>query len=138
MTFTGTLANINTALATASYTSDLDFNGSATITLQVTDDVGGIVATGTGVGTSDSDVINVTVNAANDPVTGAAPANASVNEDTPTAITGMSIADVDATLAPGGTYQVTLSSTNGTLTLGAGTLAGAQLHDRRRHRRRHA
>ena len=81
------------------------------------------MATGTGAGTSDSDVINVTVNAANDPVTGTAPANASVNEDTPTAITGLSIADVDATLAPGGIYQVTLSATNGTLTLGAGTLA---------------
>ena len=100
-----------------------DFNGSATVTLQVTDDVGGIVATGIGAGTSDSDVINVTVNATNDPVTGTAPANASVAEDGSVAIAGMSIADVDATLAPGGTYQVTLSSTNGTLTLGAGTLA---------------
>ena len=56
-------------------------NSSATITLQVTDDVGGIVATGIGAGTSDSDVINVTVNATNDPVTGTAPANASVAED---------------------------------------------------------
>ena len=100
MTFTGTLANINTALATASFTSALNFNGAATVTISVTDDVGGIIATGTGAATSDSDIVNVTVDAANDPVTSNAPATATGGEDTAIAITGLSIADVDATLAP--------------------------------------
>ncbi|HEY5720975.1 MAG TPA: tandem-95 repeat protein [Allosphingosinicella sp.] len=66
MTFHGTLADINTALATAKYTPDGDYNGSAQIDLEVTDDYGGIVATGTGTATSDSDTIAVTVNSVND------------------------------------------------------------------------
>ena len=66
MTFHGTLADINTALATATYTPPANYNGPATITLSATDMFGGIVATGTGAATSDSDVINVTVTAQND------------------------------------------------------------------------
>ena len=37
MTFHGTLADINTALATASYAADANFNGSATSAFTVTD-----------------------------------------------------------------------------------------------------
>ena len=48
MTFTGTLADINTALATASYAGDANYNGSDTIGFSVTDLVNGVVATGTG------------------------------------------------------------------------------------------
>jgi choice-of-anchor C domain-containing protein len=66
MTFTGTLANINTALASAHYTPDANFNGAAQIQLDVTDTDGVTVATGTGSATSDSDVIAVTVNSVND------------------------------------------------------------------------
>jgi Ca2+-binding RTX toxin-like protein len=123
MTFHGTLAAINTALATASYTPTGNYNGSATITLGVTDTFGGIVATGTGAATSDSDVIAVTVSAVNDPIGTSAPPTATIDEDAVNAaITGMSISDIDATLAPAGVYDVTLSATNGTLTLT--TLAG--------------
>jgi Ca2+-binding RTX toxin-like protein len=123
MTFHGTLAAINTALATAGYTPTANYNGSATITLNVTDTFGGIVATGTGAATNDSDVVNVTVTAVNDPVTGTAPATLTLNEDaTNVAVTGLSISDIDTTLAPAGVYDVTLSATNGTLTLT--TLAG--------------
>ena len=86
MTFTGTLANINTALATASFTGAANFNGAATVTISVTDDVGGVIATGTGAATSDSDVVNVTVTPVNDPVTVSAPATATVGEDTPIAV----------------------------------------------------
>jgi hypothetical protein len=49
MVFTGTLSAINAALATASFVPGADFNGAATVTLQVTDSVGGVIATGTGV-----------------------------------------------------------------------------------------
>ena len=82
MTFTGTLADINTALATASFTPALNFNGAATVTISVTDDVGGIIATGSGAATSDSDTVAVTVTAVNDPVTSNAPATATGDEDT--------------------------------------------------------
>jgi hypothetical protein len=118
MTFRGTLADINTALATASYTPTAHYNGSAQIDLQATDTFGGTVATGTGAATNDSDSIAVTVTAVNDPVTTAAPATATVGEDsTDVAITGLSISDLDAALAPAGVYEVTLSSTQGTMKL---------------------
>ena len=118
MTFHGTLAAINTALATAGYTPTGNYNGSATITLGVTDTFGGIVATGTGAATSDSDVVNVTVTAVNDPISTNAPATLTLAEDaTNVAVAGLSISDVDATLAPAGVYEVTLSATHGLLTL---------------------
>jgi hypothetical protein len=118
MTFHGTLADINVALATANYTPTANYNGAATITLNVTDTFGGIVATGTGLATNDSDVINVTVTAVNDPVATNAPPTATMNEDaTNVAIAGLSIADADAALAPAGVYDVTLAATHGTLTL---------------------
>ncbi|HET9637578.1 MAG TPA: cadherin-like domain-containing protein, partial [Allosphingosinicella sp.] len=71
MTFHGTLAAINTALATAKYTPTANYNGPAQIQLQATDTFGGIVATGTGVATNDSDTIAVTVNSVNDAPSGA-------------------------------------------------------------------
>jgi hypothetical protein len=66
MTFHGTLAAINTALATAKYTPDGNYNGSAQIAFSATDSFGGTVATGTGVASSDSKNIAVTVNSVND------------------------------------------------------------------------
>jgi Ca2+-binding RTX toxin-like protein len=71
MTFHGTLAAINTALATAKFTPDANYNGSAQITLQVTDTFGGVVATGTGSATSDTDTVAVTVTSVNDAPEGA-------------------------------------------------------------------
>jgi Ca2+-binding RTX toxin-like protein len=101
-------------VAAASYAPDANFNGAATITIAVTDQ--------SGAATSDSDIVNVTVNPVNDPVTSAAPATAVVDEDSSVAIAGLSISDLDAVLAPSGQYSVTLAATNGTLTLT--TLAG--------------
>ena len=117
MTFHGTLADINAALATASYAPDANYNGSAEIDFSVSDVVNGIIATGTGSPSSDSKIINVTVNAVNDPVTSDAPASASVQEDQSVAVTGLAIHDIDATLAPNGLYSVTLSASHGTLSL---------------------
>ena len=71
MTFHGTLADINAALATAKYTPDSNYAGSAQIQLAVTDTFGGTVATGTGSATDDTDTIAVTVNSINDAPTGA-------------------------------------------------------------------
>ena len=64
MTFRGTIANINAALATAAYTPTADYSGTAQIQLSATDTFGGVVATGTGAATNDSDTIAVTVTAA--------------------------------------------------------------------------
>ncbi|HYI40640.1 MAG TPA: Ig-like domain-containing protein, partial [Allosphingosinicella sp.] len=90
------------------YTPNGNYNGTDTFTYTISD----------GNGNTDTATANVTVTAVNDPVTGTAPANASVNEDSvDAAITGLSIADVDSTLAPSGVYDVTLSATQGTLTL---------------------
>jgi Ca2+-binding RTX toxin-like protein len=122
MTFSGTLAALNTALATATYTPTGDHNGSAEIQLQATDTFGGVVATGTGAATNDSDTIAVTIDAVNDPVTIAAPASATLNEDAVDfAVTGISISDVDSTLAPGGVYEVVLQATQGTMKLSTTT-----------------
>jgi hypothetical protein len=95
------------------YTPDANYNGSDSFTYTIND----------GNGHTDTATVSVTVGAVNDPVTISAPATATLNEDaTNVAITGLSIADVDATLAPAGVYEVVLQATHGTLTLS--TLAG--------------
>src|SRR5262249_27305070 len=62
MTFTGTIANINAALAGMSYSPTANFNGAATFTI-TTDDQGN---TGTGGAKTDSDTVGITVNPVND------------------------------------------------------------------------
>jgi hypothetical protein len=66
MTFHGTLSAINTALATAKYSPDSNYNGSAQISFSATDGFGATVATGTGTASTDSKNIAVTVNSVND------------------------------------------------------------------------
>jgi hypothetical protein len=61
MTFHGTLAAINAALATASYAPLAGNNGSDVIGFAVTDSINGVVATGAGPATGDSKSISVTV-----------------------------------------------------------------------------
>ncbi|HEU0099004.1 MAG TPA: cadherin-like domain-containing protein [Allosphingosinicella sp.] len=72
MTFHGTLADINTAVATTKYTPTANYNGPAQINFQATDSFGGTVATGTGAATADSNIINVTVKSVNDAPSGTA------------------------------------------------------------------
>ena len=62
MTFTGTVANINTALAGMSFGPTPNFTGAASLQL-VTNDQGN---TGSGGPLSDTDTVNITVNAVND------------------------------------------------------------------------
>src|SRR5204863_175024 len=106
MTFHGTLADINTALGTAGYAPDADYNGADTIAFSVTDEFGTGVATGSGAATSDSKNIDVTVNAVNDSVAASAPSTSAVDEDSSVAPTRRSTDLVDATLAPSGVYEV--------------------------------
>ena len=62
MTFTGTIASINTALNGLRFDPTADFNGAATLTLD-TNDQGN---TGAGGAQSDNDTVAITVNAVND------------------------------------------------------------------------
>ncbi len=92
------------------YTPTANFNGTDTFTYKAND------------GTSNSNAaatVTITVSAVNDPVTAAAPSSATVNEDASVALSGLSISDVDAALAASGVYQVALSASHGTLTLGS-------------------
>jgi Big-like domain-containing protein/cadherin domain-containing protein/hemolysin type calcium-binding protein len=106
-----------TATATT-YTPDADFNGTDTLTYQVTDrgDPDNCSAAPCDAPkTSTTQTVSITVNAVNDAPVNTVPAGpvvAPLNADQP--ITGISIADVDAA-ADG--VQLTLSVTNGTLTV---------------------
>ena len=84
VTIAGTLAEINAALAGLSYTGNLNFNGSDTLTVTTSD------------GTAqDIDTIAITVNPVNDAPVNTVPGAQSVNEDTALPIAGVSVADVD-------------------------------------------
>jgi hypothetical protein len=116
MTFTGTIADINTALDGMTYTPTGNFNGAASVTI-VTDDLGN---SGAGGALADSDSVSITVTAVNDAPVNTVPGAQTMAEDSPLTFSGaavISISDVDA---GGASVQVTLTATNGTLTL-AGT-----------------
>lgn len=76
MTFTGSQAAVNAALATLSYRGNADFNGTDVLTI-ITNDQG---FTGAGGALSDTDTITITVNAVNDAPVATANA-ATVDED---------------------------------------------------------
>ena len=88
MTITGTAAEINTALAGLSYTGNLDFNGSDTLTVTTND------------GTAqDVDTIAITVNPVNDAPVNTVPGAQTINEDTTLPIAGVSVTDPDVAAA---------------------------------------
>src|SRR5439155_561147 len=78
MTFTGTVANINTALNGLSFAPAADFNGAANLQI-VTNDQGN---TGAGGALSDTDNVAITVNPVNDAPVNSVPAAQSTNEET--------------------------------------------------------
>ncbi len=84
------------------YTPNANFNGTDSFTYTVTS--GGVTETAT---------VTVTVTAVNDAPVNTLPAMFSTNEDTSLALSGLSIADVDAS---SGTMMVTLGVTSGSLT----------------------
>ncbi|NGZ05936.1 MAG: hypothetical protein G8237_06220 [Magnetococcales bacterium] len=114
ITMTGTLAQINAAIATLAYRSQTDYAGSETVSVSVSDQGN----TGSGGAQTASGSVTFTVAAVNDAPTIAQPTNLSVNEDAPLTFTTLSVADVDV---GSGTMQLTLAATNGTLTLAAGS-----------------
>ena len=117
ITFTGSLADINAALATLSFTSSGSFQGPATVVVDVDDQFGDATATA-------SQTINLTVAAANLAPVNNLPVAQTVTVGSTLNFTAgsgnlISISDADAGDTP---IQVTLTATNGTFTLG--TLAG--------------
>ncbi len=118
MTFTGTVASINTALDGLSYVPTLNYNGAASLTI-TTNDLG---ATGLGGPLSDTDVVAITISAVNTAPVNTVPGLQVGSEDTVLVFSSaggnaISISDVDAGSSP---VQVTLSTGNGRLSL-AGT-----------------
>ncbi len=113
MTFNGTLASLNTALAGTSYAPAVNFAGSATLTL-LTNDFGN---TGSGGAGTDGDTIAVTISAVNDPPVVVVPTAQVTNEDivrvfSTTNGNPITVSDPDAS-----SLQMTLTATNGMLTL---------------------
>jgi hypothetical protein len=110
--FTGTLAAANTALNGLTFDPTPDFDGAASLQI-ISDDQG---ASGTGGVLTDTDSINITVNAANDaPVVTATAGNLSYTEnDLATAIDpGLTITDVDNANLTGATVAITGNFANG-------------------------
>lgn len=119
MTFTGTLAAINVALDGLTFTPDVDFTGTAQITLR-SDDQG---ATGTPGSLVDLDVLDVDVTPVNDPPVNTVPGGQSTDVNLPLVFSlangnEITVSDVDAGTSP---ISVTLSINDGTLTLGSTT-----------------
>jgi hypothetical protein len=115
LVFTGTIANINAALASLTYAPTANYNGADSLGI-VTNDLGN---SGTGGAKSDSDSVAITVNAVNDAPVNTVPGAQTAAEDTAFVFSSgngnqIQISDVDAA---SGVMQVTLSVTNGTLTL---------------------
>lgn len=142
LVFTGTLANINAALATLTYNPTANYSGSAVLSI-TTSDLGN---TGTGGTLTDTDTVDITVNAANDaPTVTITPTTYNATEQTWMDLhaTGISVADVDGdtltiTLTGAGSnsnFRATVGTTGVTVVSGIDTntlvLSGtaAQLND---------
>ncbi len=112
MSFTGTLADINTALSGLTYQGDANFNGSDALAVHI-DDLGN---TGSGGPLTADASVDINVTAVDDAPVINAPGPQTTAEDTSVVINGLSVSDVDA--GPGA-EQVDLSVANGVLTLGS-------------------
>jgi RTX calcium-binding nonapeptide repeat (4 copies)/Bacterial cadherin-like domain/Bacterial Ig domain len=114
LTIEGALAAVNAALASLSYTGDLNFNGDDKLTIE-TSDLGN---TGSGGAKTDTDEVAITVKAVNDAPVNAAPEEVAVDEDTTLEFkdaNAISVSDVDV---GSGDVKVTLSVGHGSLALG--------------------
>jgi hypothetical protein len=117
MMFTGTLTAVNTAMNGMSFNPTADFNGAASLQI-VSDDQGN---SGSGGPLTDTDTVNITVNAANDPpiVTTTAGSLSYTENDAATAIdTGLTVTDVDSANLVGATVAITSGFVSGQDTLG--------------------
>ncbi len=107
VTLSGTQADINATLGSLSYQGNSLFTGTDTLTVRSTD----------GNGATDTDTVAITV--LNNAPTNVLPGPQTVTEDTPLAISGLSVTDADGNLT-----SVQLSVSHGTLAL---TLSGGAM-----------
>ncbi|MBI3464797.1 MAG: peptidylprolyl isomerase [Planctomycetes bacterium] len=117
LTFTGTIDNIRTALSGLSFAPTTGYAGPASVQI-ITNDQGN---SGSGSPLSDSDTVAITVDVdtpgVNDAPVNSVPATVSTNEGATfvfSGANGISITDPDAATNP---VQMTLTASNGTLTL---------------------
>jgi len=121
MTFRGTIANVNLALAGLSFAPTLNFVGAATLTI-TTNDLGNF---GIGSPLTDADTIIVNVTAVNDAPVNIVPAAQTTQEDTALIFSTANsnriavgdVDDADNAVVGDELVQVTLTSTNGVMTL---------------------
>ncbi|MEY2580498.1 MAG: trimeric autotransporter adhesin, partial [Ilumatobacteraceae bacterium] len=112
MTFTGTVANVNLALAGLSFNPNNNFIGAASLQI-VTNDLGN---TGTGGAGSDTDSITITV--ANAPVVTTTVANLAYVENGTTAVDSLiTVTDADSATLVSATVAMTTNYINGQDTL---------------------
>ncbi len=110
LTLTGSAANLNAFIAASgvSFTTAANALGAVTLTVSTSDQGN----TGSGGTRTDTDNVTLNVTAINDAPVNTVPASIAVTEDVATALTGISVADVDAGSA---SLQVTLSVGSGAL-----------------------
>ena len=114
LTLSGTQAQINAALSSLSYQGGANFNGSDTLTVLSTDTNGA----------TNADAVSITVASVNDGPVNTMPGAQTVTEDTPLAIAGISVNDVDGNLSST-RLTVTAGTLNVSLAGGASISAGA-------------
>jgi hypothetical protein len=118
MTFTGTLTDVDAALATLSYLPDKDYNsnwGAESCSVTVSD----LGHTGSGGELTSSKTVGIAVAPVNDPPTVTLSSPVTLDEDVDTLVSGINVADVDVneTGSSNNTVQVTLSVSHGSLSL---------------------
>jgi hypothetical protein len=119
MTLTGSIADINAFIAASSISFTTATNATSNVTLSVAINDGG--NSGSGGAQTDSTTVTLTVTAVNDAPVNSIPAAQSVDQDSSLVFNSgngnlISISDVDA---GSNTVRVTLTATNGLLTLGS-------------------
>ena len=124
MTFTGSLGAVNAAIDGLTFTPSANVNGGAVLTVAI-DDQGNF---GAGGAMQDSETVNLTINALNDPPVLANIEVADVayaENDPPTQITNaITVTDVDDTNIESATVQITANYQNGQDVLSASDLSG--------------
>ena len=111
ITLSGSVSQINAALASLSYTGDTDVVGTAADALIITTNDGGNSGGGEQI---DSDTVPIDITQVNDAPVNTVPVTLTVAEETSTTLGGISIADVDA---DGADITTRLQVTNGILNI---------------------
>ena len=109
MVFTGTVANVNAALATVQYRGNTNYSGSDTLSISVNDQGN----TGSGGAKINSKSIGITVAAVNDAPVLTVPGSQTADESSSLPISGVTVADVDAA---SGAVKITMSVIHGRMT----------------------